>query len=287
MYPGLTGLHPTPSPLRQFSFLSSFVESDIVEMADSSASNTSSSSSSSSSVIKLTFALHPNRTLRLSLHANVSNAPVIASKALAYDRGDAQGVRGRFAIMNAGRIVSTTHMAVAANTALLRTYHRSGTGTTNEGTLSSSSSSSGRRNEQSTMTGRGIALETIICAAGTTHAGNALRDYAFQTNDAATTTTNDNDPQTTVSSCDSSQAHHTILALAYDCHDDYEYQTFLQSVGLSQPQMIPDEYFQRARTSEETQDLMKTYKFTKEEMSMDGSSLEQAVLSRVATKYFV
>ncbi len=71
-----------------------------------------------------------------------------------------------------------------------------------------------------------------------------------------------------------------VLFLGF-CESDKEFKdivTSMQENGF-------EKYFSRNRNDKELADLMKIYKITKDEVEMCVSSLEKAVLKRVAAKF--
>jgi len=217
--------------------------------------------------------------------------------------------------MDAARIVSLSHVGVAANAALGR-FERwdqdaedqdaEPTAGDNKDTGVGIGGSS--RDSRSSRNRRGIGQELVVCAAGTSHAGYAVRDYGFQPEaagggDIASNSNNSNKkrkkqqqnepttPATNATGNAGGTTAHTVLAIGFDCKDDQEYQTFLADVGLSNypssNSVCMEEYFHRERSEQELGRLMKAYKISQSEIDMDGSSLENAVLTRVATKFAV
>jgi hypothetical protein len=75
----------------------------------------------------------------------------------------------------------------------------------------------------------------------------------------------------------------TIIALAVGGTLE-DFQASLKEVGLETPKPI-SLYFNRQLTPEEIADFYKWYKLTSEEVAM--SSLEEAILTRVSTKFYV
>jgi hypothetical protein len=191
--------------------------------------------------LTLHFGLHPDRHLNVSLHRNPKKNPHEISKMIA-----SHDSHKRFAIMDATRIISINHVAIAANNALMR--------------LSDT--------EQ-----RGIALDTVICAAGSTNVMSVMKDYAFDhQSDAAKK-----------NSCDG----YNVLLLAFDCKSDGEISNMIKVLGLGGHDSLEDthSFFSRQRSNDQISTLMKAYKITKEEVDMRHSSLERAIIHRVATKY--
>lgn len=195
----------------------------------------------------ISFGFHPDHSLRFSLHNEVTEPASVAKKVFSY--GDDCG---RFGLVDSSLIQSPTHLAVAANAALFR-------------------------NDGGGGGGRGLAAETVLCAAGTTHAGNAMRELAF---DGAGAT-----------SVPAAQPV-TVLAFAYGIDSDSEYSSFLSTVGLvgtagaaSKDEM--EDYFGRERSAAEVAEVVKMYRLTEDEVHMVGSSLEKAVLTRIGSKFSV
>uniref|UniRef100_A0A6V2QJN0 Uncharacterized protein n=1 Tax=Ditylum brightwellii TaxID=49249 RepID=A0A6V2QJN0_9STRA len=251
-------------------------------------------------MVRLTFDLHPNRTLRLSIHEKVKNVSELSDRAFSYNgvtdsnnekdkkekdekmHIDEEGC-GRFAIMDAKRITSLTHLAMAANTALLRSARSSNKTTENN------NSSSGTKRK------RGIALETIVCAGGSSNVGNVLKEFTFSSSGGK----------------EKIATEEVVMAMGYDCSNDGEYESFLSDIGLTNSTAASSEekeddndnhapkskrlpiqmYLQRDRTESDVKDLMRVFKLTKEEINMGQglgkSSLDMAVVNRVATKFTV
>jgi len=172
----------------------------------------------------------------------------------------------RFSFLDAHRIIGISHVATAANLALMRRSQR-------EQKIESGSDDNKK----------GIAFETVLCLAGSTHVGNILRDYAFQSSSNDKNNKNKNKNKNNIENT-------TILVLGYDCTksemDEFISNKILSSVDssteLNQCQKFLS-YLDRTRTEEEKKDIMKLFKLTKEEIDM--SSLEQAVVNKVGTKY--
>ena len=107
-----------------------------------------------------------------------------------------------------------------------------------------------------------MAWDTVLQAASSSHWGHVLRDNSFGE--------------------DSPETHDaTIVALAVG-GTRKEFEIALKDVGLKNPRPVCP-YFERQRTPEEIADFYKWYKITSDEVAM--SSLEQAILTRVSTKY--
>jgi len=218
----------------------------------------------SDTIATLTFGLYPGRNLRCSLHTGISESTcrALAERALNYDAADDKSTTsfGRYAIMDADRVVSLQHIAVAGNIALAR-YARWEAQDVN-------ATNNGNNNR------RGIGQETVVCAAGTSHSGYALRDYGFepeQKQDAS-----------------ASASSFTIVVLGFDCEGDAEYEKFLADMGFDdEGRLDMQQYFGRPRSKQELAGLLKAFKVSQNEVDMDGSSLEHAIITRIATKFVV
>jgi hypothetical protein len=197
-----------------------------------------------STYLTLQFGLHPERLLNVSLHRKLKKNPHTISKMIASLTNDNHK---RFAIMDATRIISVDHIAIAANNALMRI---------------------------SDTDNRGIALDTVICAAGSTNVMSVMKEYAFdQHSDAAKEENN----------C----TGYNVLLLAFDCKADGEILSLIEQLGLGEHDSLEDthSFFARQRSNDQMSALMKAYKITKEEVEMRNSSLESAIINRLATKY--
>ena len=220
----------------------------------------------SDTIATLTFGLYPGRNLRCSLHTGISESTcrALAERALNYDAADDKSATsfGRYAIMDADRVVSLQHIAVAGNIALAR-YARWEAQDVNA-----------TNNDNNNR--RGIGQETVVCAAGTSHSRYALRDYGFfpeQKQDAKAST-----------------SKFTILTIGFDCEGDAEYENFLADMGLDDDGRLHvdmQQYFGRPRSKQELAGLLKAFKVSQNEVDMDGSSLEHAIITRIATKFVV
>jgi hypothetical protein len=173
-----------------------------------------------------------------------------------------------FAIADASRILSLDHLSVAIHTALLRTYRRSLLDTDNSNR------------------GRGTALESIVCAAGTTHVASIQTDYAF----LPTTKEIGNDDKNRSETDDGAAILYNVLLIGVNVSLDAYRQVLLddKAIGLASFPPEPFEkvmaYFSRPRTPEEISSLIKAFKTTREEVAMQG--LEKAILHRVASKFY-
>ena len=231
------------------------------KMADESSNNSASNKVHLSSI---TFGLHPETTLRVSLHKSIPTNPhhVVVNKVISSSI-PSNANSETFAIMDASRIISFNQISVAANTALLRKYQYECKNGTSK---------------------RGIALETILCCAGSTNTASVLRDYAFDKNsNAAKELLNDSNG----GGNDNANGGYDVFCLGY-CNSDEEFVQIVESLNLG-PSETNDNihaYLSRSRSEQETNELMKVYKITKEEIEMFGSSLEKAVNNRVAAKFY-
>lgn len=187
---------------------------------------------------------------------------------------------GRFAIMDADRVVSLQHIAVAGNIALARCarWEAQGSDQQQGGNGSNNNNNSNRR---------GIGQETVICAAGTSHAGYALRDTGFFDVAPASETEQKNKQEKKQQQAKATTSSFTILAIGFDCKDDAEYGRFLADMELDDGQPGMEEYFGRERSKQELAALLKSFKVSTNEVEMDGSSLEHAIITRIATKFVV
>lgn len=204
-------------------------------------------------ITKINFALHANVTLRVSLHKSIqANPHQIVTKLLALSGNESSE---KFAILDAKSIVSLNQIAVGANSALMRHFQFE---------LKNGSCN------------RGVALETILCCAGSTNTGSVMKEYAFD--------------QHSVAAKDESNlgGGYDVLFLGY-CESDEEFKDITTSMQLGVPENESgiEKYFSRNRNDKELADLMKIYKITKDEIEMCGSSLEKAVLNRVAAKFHI
>jgi hypothetical protein len=108
------------------------------------------------------------------------------------------------------------------------------------------------------------AWETVMGASPSTHVEHVLRDYAFG---------EDSIPQ--------DEAKVLVLAVGGTLND---FQAQLKEVGFKDPQPIPP-FFSKQKTPEEIANIYRWYKITIDEVAM--SSLEQAVLTRISTKFYL
>lgn len=211
-----------------------------------------------------------------------------------------------FAIMDASKIVCMDQIAIGANNAQLRRYQFSqrnkqrrrsgGNGVNGSSSVSGNAHGSGFENgngktndKQNTTSNtarlRGLALETILCCAGSTNTASVLRDYAFdEHSEAAKSASN------TTSSTSLSDVQYDIFVLGF-CETDEEFEHVITNdllkLSPAEDRNGIESYFQRERCETEMNNLLKVYKLTKDEVGMCGSSLEKAVCNRVAAKFFI
>jgi len=189
------------------------------------------------------FGLYPNRKLFITLHKNIDTNPHHITKLLA--ALPKNSTHDHYAIMDATRIVSLNHINIAATNALMR----------------------------ADKSRRGAALETVVCAAGSTNVGSVLKDYAF-------------DQHSTAASESDSGSTYSVILLGFDVKED-EYETVMHDIGLNKPDdeenMIS--FFERKRSKDDIVAMTKLFKTTKQEIEMQG--LERAVVNRVASKFYI
>lgn len=106
-----------------------------------------------------------------------------------------------------------------------------------------------------------LAWDTVFQAASSSHVGHVLRDNSFG---------------------EESPDEATIVVLAVG-GTIQEFQGALKEVGFQNPSPGVSAYLNRPRSPQETANFIKRYKLTSDEVSM--SSLEDAVLTRISTKY--
>ena len=257
---------------------------------------------SDSGIATVTFGLFPGRTLRISLHENVreEEAMGISLRAAGHHPAAAEAAgpsaRGRFAVMDASRVASLRHLGVAANMAMARMVQweakeaeaaMAAAAAAVAGAEADADAGSEARGQGTGDAGkdaaparrRGIGLETVLCAAGTSHTGSALWDYAFQPGA--------DDGRKGKGAAIKATGPRTVLALGFDCGSDSEYGSFLSEIGLIGESRASNllTYLKRERTPDELRHIMKSYKVSKNEVDM--SSLEDAIITRVATKFTV
>lgn len=166
-----------------------------------------------------------------------------------------------FAIVDASHIISLDHIFVAIHTALIRTR-------TYRDTL---------HDTDNLNRVRGTALESIVCAAGSTHVPSILENYAFLSNSKKHEDGNAKDDTSDV-----------ILIGVNVSLDAFQQVLLDKDIGLASfPPETPanvSAYFSRPRSPDEITAFIKAYKTTREEVAMQG--LEQAILHRVASKFY-
>eukprot|EP00563_Minutocellus_polymorphus_P019463 CAMPEP_0197727114 /NCGR_PEP_ID=MMETSP1434-20131217/18519_1 /TAXON_ID=265543 /ORGANISM="Minutocellus polymorphus, Strain CCMP3303" /LENGTH=206 /DNA_ID=CAMNT_0043313219 /DNA_START=167 /DNA_END=784 /DNA_ORIENTATION=+ len=205
----------------------------------------------------------------------------MAERALNYDARDVESAAfGRFAIMDAGRVVSLQHIAVAGNIALARSARWEAHAQAQAQAQGSFEQGGGGANSNNR---RGIGQETVICSAGTSHAGYALRDYGFF--DVASASETEKKQKEKQQDAMAKASSFTILAIGFDCKDDAEYDKFLADMNLADGQPNMGQYFGRPRSKQELAGLLKSFKVSQNEVDMHGSSLEHAIITRIATKF--
>jgi len=203
-------------------------------------------------VTTIEFALHPTVSLRVSLHKSIPTNPHNVVNQLFAIPNNSNSEK--FAIFDAQKVVSLEQIAIAANTALLRRF---------------------QFEQKNGISRRGIALETILCCAGSTNTATVLRDYAFDQNSTAATKEG--------TGCN---GNYDVFCLGF-CESDEEFIKVISSVGLGKAanKSDLDAHLSRKRNEQEMKDLMKAYKVTPAEVDFQGSSLEKGVANRVAAKF--
>lgn len=115
--------------------------------------------------------------------------------------------------------------------------------------------------------GTKAAWDTVYCAAGSTHAGHVWRDYSFG-------------DESFPLECA------TIVVLGLDKNFSLEnYESDLKELALDEPQSIEKKFAGRKNNPEEVANFRTWYKVTQDEI--DITSVEQAVLTRISTKFYV
>jgi len=222
-----------------------------------------------------TFSLHPSTNLRISFHTKIENPHDIANTVLSMKEnlGDGSITGEKFILLNSKLIVSMDHIGIAANSALIRFENTMLRSVEDTGDQSTTEHRTTRQKKR-----RGVAIETVVCAGGSTNVGIVLREFAFDCGQSNASHVSGSQVESGVSA--------SLFALGFDCKDDEEYVQFLGKVGLGPPEPI-DDYIERNRTEKEMEDIRRTFKLTDEEIEMNGSSLKNAVLTRIASKYHV
>lgn len=218
----------------------------------------SETTATESNISTITFALHPNISLRVSLYKSIPVNPHQVANKLVTLPGNSTSEK--FAILDANKITSTNQIAVAANTALLRRFQFE------------------QKNAGATVTKRGLALETTLCCAGSTNTASVMKDFAFDKNSIAA-------KEETTSG---EGGVYDVFFLGY-CESDKEFQDVAATLklGVSECNSGVDAYFARQRSEKEVNALMKVYKVTKDEVEMCDLSLDEAVVNRIATKFYI
>ena len=109
-----------------------------------------------------------------------------------------------------------------------------------------------------------LAWDTVLNAASSTHWGHVLRDNSFGQ--------------------DSEGKENVAVVVFAVGGTQTEFQDALRHVGFKNPQPVTP-YLERQKTPEEIDNFYKWYKITSDEVAM--SSLEEAVLTRISTKFYV
>ena len=233
-------------------------------------------------IVHLKSGLFPDVNVFLTLHKNISTNPHILVQRLSSitvdtdtDSGTSTSTNGthdHFAIMDASRIASIDHLAIAVNSALLRTNNAFASNSTNG---NGSSPQMGQK--------RGRALDTIVCAGGSTNVGAVLKEFGFnESSIAAEETKRETETQ--------SEYNVVLIGIGTTLEQYIETMTNDQIALASsqrQPETIADmvAFFGRERSQTEVMQLIKMFKTTKEEVAMQG--LEKAIINRVAAKFFI
>jgi hypothetical protein len=206
---------------------------------------------------KLRFGLFPDELLLVSLHTDVPDADNVAKNILSME-GNKKGEK--YAIIDANLIMSMKQVAIAANNALLRMD-------SNKRIVELKKVSGGE--SQPTMTSRrGKAIETVVCAGGSSHVGSVLREYAFDGEEKITNGNTNN-----------------LLVLGFDCTEE-DFRELLRSSGLDKNGPVEmDCFWSREKSEELTNKTMKLYKVTADEICLNGSLLEDAIITRISSKY--
>ena len=202
------------------------------------------------SSIRLSFDLFPNESLQIQLLTNVSDPYSMSNDMTSFPPSN-------FALLNAERIVSVGHIAAAANHALLR--HQS-----------FMIKNSAAKNENKDTNVRGLAIETIICAGGSSHVGNVLRDFAFLEK-------YNNEGMESKS--------FTVIVLAWNCSEEKMTEYVNSIISRGNGSLAPLSYLSRERNEDELKDIIKNFKLTKEDIYTESSSLDLAIITRIATKF--
>ena len=233
-------------------------------------------------IVHLKIGLFPDVNVFITLYKNISTNPHILVQRLSSitvdtdtDSGTSTSTNGthdHFAIMDASRIASIDHLAIAVNSALLRT---------NNAIASNSTNGNGTSPQMGQKRGR--ALDTIVCAGGSTNVGAVLKDFGFnESSIAAEEAKRETETQ--------SEYNVVLIGIGTTLEQYIETMTNDQIALASsqrQPETIADmvAFFGRERSQTEVMQLIKMFKTTKEEVAMQG--LEKAIINRVAAKFFI
>jgi hypothetical protein len=244
-------------------------------------------------IVHLRSVLFPSVNVFCALHTNISVNPHILTQRLSSivvdKRSDSDNnndnVNGtssnethdHYAIMDASRITSLEHLAIAVNAALLRA---SGQAKAING--NNDSNSAAGTSHQIMGQKRGRALDTIVCAGGSTNVASVLKDFAFNEHSIAA-----EEAKT------ETKSDYNVVLIGIDVTlEQYADLTMNVNIGLTnseqhQPEMIEDmiAFFGRERSKEEVTQLIKVFKTTREEVNMQG--LEKAIINRVASKFYI
>lgn len=201
----------------------------------------------------ITFALHPNRKLNIIYIQNIADAPAKTSEIYLKDN--------RFALLNPRKLLSAeqdspraliNEIGAAANVALLRGIRR-------------------KNNKTAAV------LDTIVCIAGTSNSNVALRDYGFGINYSGHATTDGSNNCVDTAS--------NAILLGFDSNRN-EMEEVIKRLNVTEDVLsfssVP---FAHADKDKYVQDMIKSYKLTKEEVNAFG--LEESVLMRIATKFVI
>jgi len=230
-------------------------------------------------IVHLKSGLFPDVNVFLTLHKNISTNPHILTQRLSSitidtdsgTRTSTNGTHDHFAIMDASRIASIDHLAIAVNSALLRTVN------------SASNSTNGNRTSPQMGQKRGRALDTIVCAGGSTNVGAVLKDFAFSESSTAA--------EEAKIEAETRSEYNVVLIGIGTTLEQYMDTMMNDHIALAssqhQPETIADmvAFFGRERSKEEVMQLIKIFKTTKEEVAMQG--LEKAIINRVAAKFYI
>ena len=251
-------------------------------------------------IVHLKIGLFPDVNVFITLYKNISTNPHILVQRLSSitvdtvtdtDTDTDSGIdastltnetHDHFAIMDASRIASIDHLAIAVNSALLRA---------NNAIATASNSTNGNVNGTSTSPQmgqkRGRALDTIVCAGGSTNVGAVLKDFGFNESSIAA-----EEAKTTTET--ETQAVYNVVLIGIGTTLEQYIETMTNdqiALASSQSQRTPETiadmvaFFGRERSQTEVMQLIKMFKTTKEEVAMQG--LEKAIINRVAAKFFI